>query len=230
MSTSREIIPAIMPDSYEDMKEKATRVKGLVSWAQIDVMDGLFVPSVSWPYRTDDFAPFHMMVEKGELLPYLDVVHYEIDLMTERPEDEIPKWYALGCRRFLVHFESIDDVDVLEHIILTYSKKGVSEVGIALGAETPVEAIEPIVHEIDCVQLMGIARIGYQGEPFDERVIDRVKHLRQIYKNGIISVDGGVSLETAPRLLHAGVDRLVSGSALFKSNDIGKTIEEFQRL
>lgn len=219
-----------MPDSYEDMKEKAARVKGLVPWAQIDVMDGLFVASCCWPYRTEDFAPFHMMVEKAEQLPYLDVLQYEIDLMTEHPEDEIPKWYALGARRFLVHFESIDDADVLEHIILTYSKKGISEVGIALDVETPVEAIEPIVHEIDCVQLMGIARIGYQGEAFDERVIDRVKHLRQVYKDGIISVDGGVSLETAPRLIKAGVDRLVSGSAIFGSEDVGKVIEGFKKL
>jgi ribulose-phosphate 3-epimerase len=201
-----------------------------VSWVQIDVMDGLFVTSTSWPYHAEDIAPFFEMVQKKEMLPYLDSLSYEVDIMTEHPEDEIPKWYALGARRFLVHFESIDDIDVLEHIILTYSKKGISEVGIALDVKTPIESIEPILREIDCVQLMGIAHIGYQGEPFDERVIDRVKRLREVYKNGIISVDGAVSLMTAPRLLEAGVDRLVSGSAIFASEDVSKTIEAFKNL
>ena len=225
-----EIIPAIMPTSYDDLKEKAEAVAGLVPWVQVDVMDGLFVPSVSWPYHAEDIPAFYEQVAQKQPLPRLDVLSYEVDIMTEHPEDEIPKWYALGARRFLVHFESIDDIDVLEHIILSYRKKGVSEVGIALDIATSVESIEPILQEIDCVQLMGIARIGYQGEAFDERVVDRVTHLRQVYKNGIISVDGGVSLATAPRLLAAGVNRLVSGSGIFGGGDVSGAIQKFKAL
>ena len=225
-----EIIPAIMPNSYEDLQEKALSVAGAVQWVQVDVMDGIFVDSESWPYSAENLIGFQDMVKNGEKLPQLDILNYEIDLMTEHPEDEIPKWKTLGARRFVVHFESIESVDVLEHIILTYRKKGESEVGIAIGIDTPVELIKPILQGVDCVQLMGIRRIGYQGEAFASEVIDRVRRLRDVYKGGIISVDGGVSLKTAPRLLEAGVDRLVSGSAIYSSNDIVQAVRDFKNL
>ncbi|MCK5027515.1 MAG: hypothetical protein KAS07_03790 [Candidatus Pacebacteria bacterium] len=230
MSRVHEVMPAIMPYSYEDFKQKVEAVAKYVSWAQVDIMDGIFVDPVSWPYRAEDFVPFRKMVEEKEMLPYLDILKYEVDIMTEHPEDEIPKWYTLGARRFLVHFESIDDIDVLEHIILRYRRHGKSEVGIALGAQTPVESIEPIIKELDCIQLMGIKRIGYQGEAFDEDVIERIKRLREMRKDCIISVDGGVSLETAPQLLVAGVDRLVSGSGIFNAKDIPQAIQNFKQI
>ncbi len=230
MSNSHEIMPAVMPFSYEDLKQKVETVAKNVSWVHVDAMDGIFVDSVGWPYRAEDIVSFQKMVEEKVMLPHLDSLQYEVDLMTEHPEDEIPKWYALGARRFIVHFESISDVDILEHIILRYSKHGESEVGIALGAQTPIESIEPIVSELDCVQLMGIKRIGYQGEAFDEGVIEKIKHLREIHKDGIISVDGGVSLETAPRLLEAGADRLVSGSGIFNAKDIPQAIQNFKQI
>ena len=71
---------------------------------------------------------------------------------------------------------------------------------------------------------MGIEKIGYQGQPFDERVIDQVKALRKEYPELIISVDGGVSFDTAPRLIEAGANRLVVGSVIFNSLDIRETV------
>jgi ribulose-phosphate 3-epimerase len=228
MAHIHEVIPAIMPDSYEDMLSKADAVLGSVSWVQIDVMDGFFVPSTSWPYDAEGLVSFHDMVKNGEKLPYLDELSYEIDLMVEHPEDEVARWSSFGAKRFLVHFESLESIDALEHIILNYRKVGESEVGIALGVETPIDSITPILQEIDCVQLMGIAKIGYQRQEFDKRVIDNIQRLREVYKDGIISVDGGVSFETAPQLLAAGVDRLVSGSTIFGSDDISSAIQKLQ--
>ena len=230
MSTHHEILPAVMPSSYEDFKEKVEVVAKYVSWIHLDIMDSIFVDAVSWPYKAEDLAPFQKIVEEKEQLPHLDSLQYEVHFMSEHPEDEIPKWYALGARRFLIHFESINNIDVLEHIILEYSKEGESEVGISLNAETPVESIESIVKEFDCVQLMAIKRIGYQGESFDEDVIKKIKRLREIYKDGIISVDGGVSLEIAPRLLAAGANRLVSGSAIYGQKNIAESIQKFKDL
>jgi ribulose-phosphate 3-epimerase len=77
---------------------------------------------------------------------------------------------------------------------------------------------------------MGIARIGYQGEKFDERVLDRVKYLREANKDVIIGVDGGVSLKTAPQLLSLGATRLVSGSGIFNAENISRAIDEFKAL
>lgn len=230
MKRDHELIPAIMPSSYSEVIDKVSLIVPHVSCVQIDVMDGLFIQSVSWPYRAEDMVFFHGMLETKEMLPALDTLTYEVDLMVERPEEEIPKWYALGARRFIVHFESIEDADVLEQIILTYRRAGVSEVGIALGIETPVESIEPILREIDCVQLMGIAHIGRQGEPFDTQVIDRVKRLRAMYKDGIISVDGGVSVQTVSQLIDAGADRFVSGSAVFSGGDPALSLRAFKEV
>ncbi|MBU0722621.1 hypothetical protein KKH46_00160 [Patescibacteria group bacterium] len=215
MTNNYEIIPAIIPDSFEDMQSKVSLVKNFTKWVQIDVIDGVFVLPPSWPYKLEDIILFNKKVEQKQQLPFLDEVNYEIDLMVDKPEEEIKKWLVLGVRRFIVHIESIDNIDVLEQLILQYSKKTVSEIGIALGLETPIEIIEPIINEIDCVQLMGIAHIGCQGEKFDERVIYKIKDLQKMSKNIIISIDGGVNLETASRLIEAGAIRLVSGSAIF---------------
>ena len=224
MTDNYEIIPAIIPISFEDMREKVSSVRDLVEWVQVDVIDGIFAPSASWPYAVGDIVSFQKMVNDAKSLPFLDKLNYEIDLMVENPEEEIPKWYSIGARRFIVHIESIKNLDILEQIIIQYRKNGISEVGIALGIDTPVDIMEPIINDIDCVQLMGIARIGYQGERFDERVIDRVKHLRKIHKDVIISIDGGVSFETALPLIKSGATRLVAGSAIFGSDDIERSI------
>jgi ribulose-phosphate 3-epimerase len=77
---------------------------------------------------------------------------------------------------------------------------------------------------------MAIARIGYQGEPFDERCISNIMALKEKFVDLIISVDGGVNLETAPRLVDAGAERLVAGSAIFNTDDIIDTIEQFKSL
>jgi ribulose-phosphate 3-epimerase len=225
MTNKHEIIPAIIPSSFEDMREKASLVKELVAWVQIDVIDGIFVPSVSWPYAPEGISAFRDMVSQKQQLPFLDKLNYGIDLMVENPEEEIPKWYSIGARRFIVHIESIKNLDILEQIVMQYRKANVSEVGIALNIETPIALLEPIMSEIDSVQFMGIARIGYQGEKFDERVIDKIKHLRKRHKDVIISVDGGVSLETASLLIGTGATRLVCGSAIFGSDDKEKTIK-----
>jgi ribulose-phosphate 3-epimerase len=226
----KEIIPAVMPTSYADLQQKAGRIEGLALWIHLDVMDGSFVPSVSWPCHAEDIVAFTEQVQRKKVLPYTETMHYEVDLMTEHPEEEIPKWYALGVRRFIVHFESVDSADALEHILVTYCKEGVSEVGIAIGMETPITDIEPILKEVDFVQFMAIKKIGFQGEPFDPAVYDKIKALRKIYKKGIISVDGGVSLENARELLKAGANRLVSGSVIFNSESIPDILHKFQSL
>ena len=232
-----EIIPAIMPDNYEDLVQKASRVKGIVPCAQIDVMDGQFVPEVSWPYDTQGIKQFESMVKNGEMLPFWEDISYEIDLMVEHPEKVVLDWVSLGVCRILIHIESIDNPREIIALIDNVLSKEVGfevtcpiEFGIALGAKTSLDKIAPYVHDVDVVQLMGIKKIGYQGESFDENVIERIKSLRQEYPHLIISVDGGVSLETAPKLIRAGVSRLVSGSAIFKSSNIRETIFKLKQV
>ena len=93
------------------------------------------------------------------------------------------------------------------------------KIGISIGMDTPLEDIYPFLNHVDFVQLMGIDEIGFQGEEFDERVLDRIRLLRSQYKDLSISVDGSVNLETAPKIIDAGANILVVGSAIWKSQD-----------
>ncbi len=94
-----------------------------------------------------------------------------------------------------------------------------------------IDKIFPLVPFVDFVQVMGIEHVGFQGQDFDDRCITHIKELREKFFDDIaISVDGAVDFETAPRLINAGADKLVIGSAIFNTSDIISTIEEFKNL
>lgn len=224
-----EIVPAIMPDSFEDFSQKAQRVAGISEWAQIDVMDQEFVPSVSWPYRLEDTENFISIIKGETSLPFADELKYEIDLMVSDPEGELHKWSKIpGIKRFIVHIESIKDLDVLEQLILMYKKDDKTEFGLAISPGGPLDVVLHYINDIDVVQCMGIEKIGYQGQPFTPQVIDTIKRLREARSDVIISVDGGVSTETALQLTQAGANRLVSGSAIFNSDDVSEAVRTLE--
>ncbi|HJL55774.1 MAG: hypothetical protein QGH85_01520 [Candidatus Pacebacteria bacterium] len=207
-----EVIPAIMPDSFNDLNEKYAQVKDFVSIVQIDVMDGKFVPSKNFPYIQND----------ENNLSQIDF-DFEVDLMVSNPENFIESWVKAGAKRIIIHIESVERI---EDVFLKVPSD--IETGIALNTTTPNEKIYPLIEKINFVQFMGIEKIGYQGQDFDERVLNKIADLRRKFPRVIISVDGGVSLETAPRLVEAGANRLVSGSAIFESSNIKDTIEQLK--
>ena len=229
-----EIIPAIMPDTYEDLLSKATRVKGLVPLAQIDIMDGAFVKSKSWPYSeggTRREPHFVALMAQDEGMPCWEDLDFEIDLMIGEPEKHIDEWLPLGASRLIFHIESIKDMDKFwSHDMWKEGARDIGgekvvQLGLALNPDTSLDVLLPHISKIDFVQCMGIAKIGYQGQPFDERVLEQINALRVSYPNLPISVDGGVNMETARLLKDAGANRLVSGSAIFGAPDTLAAIE-----
>lgn len=238
-----EIIPAILPEDIDDLREKLSLISGIVPLAQIDVCDGKFTPTKTWPYKKGVDETFLRIVGQEEGFPFWDSVDFEVDLMVRHLENIIDDWIAAGAKRVIVHIESTPDPLSLirkikqEYGTVSESSYGV-EVGAALNMETPNEEIYDLLNEvddegasaIDFVQFMGIENIGYQGEPFDEKVFEKIRDLREKFPETIISIDGGVSLENAAELIEAGANRLVSGSAIFESGDIAGTIEVFQNL
>src|SRR5438105_8790545 len=107
-----DIIPAIMADSYDDLELKAGRVRAHVPLVQLDIMDGVFVRSKSWPYTTGGIKKdehFLALTEQDEGMPYWDELDYEIDLMISEPEKRIDDWLPLGASRLIFHIESIKD-------------------------------------------------------------------------------------------------------------------------
>ncbi len=229
-----EIIPAIMPESFGDLKDKMREVSSLVSFVQIDLMDGDFVPSISWPYNDEKDEGFESILKGDDDMPYLGELEFEVDLMVKDQEIEALKWMRAGARRIIGHFEAMDDpkgfIDNIRNESPSVDSFLSVELGIAIGIETSIEKIEPYISEIDFVQCMGIGKIGYQGESFDDRVVEKVKLLRKRYPKLIISVDGGVNQDTAPQLIESGVNRLAIGSAVFKSDNIEEAVEKFQSL
>lgn len=222
-----EILPAIIPKNIEDLKEKLALVRGLVPAVQVDILDGSFVPGKrSWPFHTPDKEYFKKLLVQEEGLPFWEDFYFEADLMIAEPENRIEDFIFAGFSRLIVHLESTKNMGA----IIAKAKELDIEIGIAINIDTQMEHLEEWIERVDVVQCMGIAEIGAQGEPFDPRVVEKIREVRALSSDIIISIDGGVALENASFLVGAGADRLVSGSALFESEDIGQTIARFQNL
>ena len=219
-----EIIPAIMPKDYEHLDEMMSLFVGVVPFVQLDIMDGKFVPARTWPYPRD--AHFDAIVAEEEGMPRWEEIDFEADLMVENPELAVPKWVSAGARRIIVHVESMVDFEKIRASVPV----GLIELGLAINTNTPLSAIEPYLERIDFVQCMGIARIGFQGEAFDERVLENVRSLRAKYSKLPISIDGSVNFDTARSLVEAGATRLVSGSAILEADDFTQAIAQMKNL
>ena len=213
------IIPAIIAKDFEELQSKLAKIDGLVSWAQIDVMDGVFVPPTTWREPTD--------LEKIN-----SAINLEAHLMVDKPENIIDGWLNSPVRRVLLHYESATHAQI-ERLIEKIRESG-KEAGIALKLQTPLFVLDSLIQDsrfkIRAVQLMSISEIGYHGHPFEEKVLERIKTLREKYPDVTISVDGGVSLDNAPKILSAGADNLLVGSTIFNSDNIKETVEEFNIL
>ena len=222
-----EIIPAVMPKHYDDLLEKINRVDDLVKWVQIDVMDGVFVKSKSWPYVGDPKGHFALMKDQDEGLPSWDKLDFSIDMMVSNVEEKALEWIEVGASRLIFHIESMKE-PAEEYFKNLKDQYGV-EICLALAPSTPNSAIMPFLDVIDSVQFMGIEKVGFQGEPFVEEVYEKMSALRALTTLPI-SIDGGVNFDTAPKLVEAGATRLVSGSVLFNSPSIIDALEDFEDL
>lgn len=225
-----EIIPAILPKNFEDLKNKVGAMRGLVPIVQIDLCDGKFVPTVTWPFHEKDAQSLDDILNEREGMPYWDEINFELDLMVSDAIENFSNYLSMGARRVVFHIEAVGDVvefkEFLEGIDL-YVREGV-DMGIAINNDTALETIFPIISNIDFVQVMGIKHIGMQGADFDERVLERISELKNKFPELVVSVDGSVNEETAPRLLLAGAGRLVVGSAIWQSDDIIGEIYKFK--
>ena len=200
-----EIIPAIMPKNEENLAEKFRLLGDFSGIVQLDLMDGIFVPDKTW---------------LPDKLPEGD---FELDLMIKNAAGRIGEWLALKPKRIIFHIEAEDDLSLI------HSSSEI-EVGLAINITTPIEKVKPLIPQINFIQCMGIARIGFQGELLDERVFEKIKETRATYPDLPVSVDGGVNLKNVAPLIQAGANRLVAGSAIWKSADPRATLKKLQAL
>lgn len=225
------IVPAILSPSRKDIETKLSRIEGVVSDVQIDIVDGRFASPATWP-----FTEREDLIAKELPLPIGSGMHTEVDLMVEQPSRLAGRCIDAGATRIVVHVECATNLDQFfkdMHVHYGYEKGFAPEllsVGIALTPTTPIEALDPYLSFVDFVQFMGIRRVGRQGEPFDEEVPSRIRSFRRLHPEIPVQVDGAVTRTTAPLLISAGVSRLVVGHALWESSDISAEVEAFTRL
>ena len=212
------ISPSLLSANFLDLRKEVEMINGSeADWLHIDVMDGVFVPNISYG--------FPIMNAVGKLCKKPLDVH----LMIVHPENYIKQVADSGAFMMNVHYEACTHLHRTVQAIHDAGMKA----GVTLNPSTPVCMLEDIICDVDMALLMGV-NPGFGGQKFIENTINKVKTLRQLIDSkgskALIQVDGGVQADTAPRLVEAGADVLVSGSYVFKASDPVATIHDLKQL
>ena len=199
----KEIIPAIIAKTQEELDEAINKVKDFVSILQLDVMDGKFVPSHSLDFDLK--------------LPNL---RYEAHLMVAEPKKWIEKLLD-RCEIFLVHFESCDNIPE----IISFVKEKGKKIGLVINPETSVDKIKEYLDEIEQVLVMTV-NPGAYGSKFLPEMLEKVKQLRELKPGLNIEVDGGINADNIKMVADAGANMFVSGSYVVKAENVKEAVEK----
>ena len=224
-----EIIPTnTCPPDLTELARRSEEFAKFASHVQLDVADGVFVPATSWPYAEGQLAELQELSDKG--LPHGDEVSYEVHIMAKEPKDVGVHLAQAKVERIIGHIESFADSEEAGSTLTAWKAAGAQEVGLAILLDTPLTVLEPLLPLCDVVQVMSIARLGYQGAPFEPRIFDRIRELRAMHPDFAIEVDGGVSEKNIIELARAGATRFGVGSAISKAPDPKSAYETLKSL
>ena len=212
------VSPSLLAANFIDLRSDVDMInRSEADWLHMDIMDGVFVPNISFGF------PVLEAVAKVCTKP-LDV-HF----MIVHPEQYIQQTAKIGAMMMNVHYEACKHLHRTVQEIHSAGMKA----GVTLNPSTPVSVLEDIINDVDMVLLMSV-NPGFGGQTFIENTIAKVQRLKELIlrsdSKALIEVDGGVQEETAPRLVKAGVDVLVSGSYVFKAADPFQKIKELKAL
>lgn len=235
------IIPAILPKDKEELIDKLTKLRGVVSHIQIDLCDGEFVGAKTWPFSefesTDHFLR-HIDTFEEEIIEMQELFHdfkVDYDIMVRDPEQLLSVWNEMNPENVILHLDSIDDT---EGLALSLGSKTSpfrfvrdKKIIFAVSQTTDIEKFDIWYREFGFrkVQIMGIDTIGKQGEQFTENTIKLIQNLEKKYPQIIIQIDGGINIESIKKLAATDVESVVAGSAVFKNNDISANISELEK-
>ena len=212
------ISPSLLAADFTDLRHEVEMInKSDADWLHLDIMDGTFVPNISFGFPVIDAVA---KICKKPL---------DVHFMIEHPERYVQRTAKTGAMMMNVHYEAC----VHLHRTVQEIHDAGMKAGVTLNPSTPVCLLEDILNDVDMVLLMSV-NPGFGGQKFIEGTIDKLRALREMVdrKNSLalIQIDGGVQAETAPRLVEAGADVLVSGSCVFKAADPIRTIHDLRSL
>tara|TARA_B100001142_G_scaffold318329_1_gene360358 strand:- start:895 stop:1539 length:645 start_codon:yes stop_codon:yes gene_type:complete len=213
---STKIAPSILAADFGNLSRDCEIIdKSNADWLHLDVMDGLFVPNISFG------MPIVSSIRKITKKPL------DVHLMITKPERYIDKFIEIGSDILTVHIEATTEMDN----ILDKIKKSSIKSGIAINPDTPINKLEDYINKVDLVCLMGV-HAGFGGQKFIEKTFDRLIELKGLINlkdsSTLIEIDGGVDNFNSQKLKSLGADILVAGSYIFKSPDINNAIDSLK--
>ncbi|MBT8285065.1 MAG: ribulose-phosphate 3-epimerase [Flavobacteriaceae bacterium] len=209
-----KIAPSLLAADFGNLQRDVELVnESEAAWHHLDIMDGLFVPNISYG------MPIVKTIAEHATKPL------DTHLMIVDPDRYIQTFADLGVYMLTVHYEACPHL----HRTIQAIKAAGMKSGVALNPHTDVSLLENVLNDLDLVLIMSV-NPGFGGQSFIPRTYEKIRRLRRMIEqqdaSALIEVDGGVNLENAPRLIEAGADVLVAGSSVFKSEDPKKTIAE----
>ena len=215
---SHKIAPSILAADFANIQRDVEMInKSEADWFHIDIMDGVFVPNISFGF------PVMSAIKQYASKPL------DVHLMISDPDRYITAFKKAGADVLTVHYEACTH---LHRTIQAIKAEGM-KAGVALNPHTPVQVLKDVIEELDLVCVMSV-NPGFGGQKFIRNTFTKVRELKSMILNSestaIIEIDGGVGTDNAKLLVDCGADVLVAGSSVFKAENPFKTIEQLKKL